>query len=113
MPFLLVSMCCTPEYDKVLTTNGKLFVFYITLGIGCVFLLVSITFVATNGETSLNFVIEFRFLTSFMLLLDFFQYSMKKVGKCYKKNPEDTNRTESLIEPLECFKTRGNRYYVW
>ncbi|XP_006087638.1 CKLF-like MARVEL transmembrane domain-containing protein 6 [Myotis lucifugus] len=98
---LMLIVYCTPVYDRVDAGKVKSSDFYITLGIGCVFLLASIIFVSTHDQTSAEIAaIVFGFLASFMFLADFGIMAYEKRQESQKRKPEATVRAEALTEPL-------------
>ncbi|XP_024421846.1 CKLF-like MARVEL transmembrane domain-containing protein 6 [Desmodus rotundus] len=101
LSLLILIVYCTPVYDKVDAGKIKLSDFYITAGIGLVFLLASIIFVSTHDQTSTEIAATvFGFLASFMFLADFaFMFHEKRQASRLRK-PETTTRAEAVTEPL-------------
>ncbi|KAM5233325.1 CKLF-like MARVEL transmembrane domain-containing protein 6 [Hipposideros larvatus] len=101
LSLLMLIVYISPLYDRVDADKVKLSDFYITLGIGCLFLLASIIFVSTHDKTSAEWAaIVFGFLASVMFLSDFVIMFCEKREESQLRKPETTVRTEALTEPL-------------
>ncbi|CAK6435719.1 unnamed protein product [Pipistrellus nathusii] len=97
---LLLIVYLTPVYERVDAGKVKSSDFYITLGIGFVFLIASIIFAATHDHTSAEkAAIVFGFLASFMFLGDFVFMIIEKRRESQMRKPEP-DRAEPLTEPL-------------
>ncbi|KAM9601072.1 CKLF-like MARVEL transmembrane domain-containing protein 6 [Trichechus inunguis] len=101
LSLLILTVYCTPVYDRVDAEKVKLSDFYITLGTGVVFLLASIIFTTTHDRTSAETAaVVFGFLASLMFLLDFAIMLHGKHQETQLRKPEMTTRAEALTEPL-------------
>ncbi|ELK17949.1 CKLF-like MARVEL transmembrane domain-containing protein 6 [Pteropus alecto] len=101
LSLLILIVYCTPVYDRVDAVKVKSSDFYITVGIGLLFLLASIIFVSTHDRTSAEFAATvFGFLASIMFLLDFLIMFYEKRQESQLRKPEPTTKTENVTEPL-------------
>uniref|UniRef100_A0A8D1W0G9 MARVEL domain-containing protein n=1 Tax=Sus scrofa TaxID=9823 RepID=A0A8D1W0G9_PIG len=101
LSLLILIVYCTPVYDKVDPEKVKPSDFYITAGIGFVFLVASVIFAFTHDNTYAElFAIGFGFLASLSFLFNFFLMAYEKFKQPRPRKPEDTTRTEPLTEPL-------------
>ncbi|XP_023369662.1 CKLF-like MARVEL transmembrane domain-containing protein 6 isoform X2 [Otolemur garnettii] len=101
LSLLMLIVYFTPLYEKIDATKIKSSDFYITPGIGCVFLLASIIFVSTHDKTAAEFAaIVFGFIASFMFLIDFHVMLREKRQESSLRKPENTTAPSALTEPL-------------
>lgn len=99
LSLLVLTVYCTPLYDKVDGEKVKSSDFYITVVTGCVFILASIIFATTHDKTSAEFAaVVFGFLASFMFLGDFFTMIHEK-RQASQQRKSETSPGDTL-QPL-------------